>query len=192
MPPAGYTRGVVVLGGELAVPSTRNPLNAGLNSLPRVQFQQPGIHPDRPPRNRRSRTSSGPEGSSDKRCGLCRGSIPVTWMMPDWRTGFDGGCTTDLFRLQRDRSFSTPLPPHSAAARCPKKDSRRFLWSESSRPPGWASAGGALRSDAGQPEAPFVRPRQKILFGLTWLWTVLLSGRPIFGHHVRKTGGISG
>jgi len=37
-------------------------------------------HPDRTPRNRRSRTSSGPEGSSDKRCGLCRGSIPVNFL----------------------------------------------------------------------------------------------------------------
>jgi hypothetical protein len=56
---------LVVLGGELAVPYTRNPLYAGLNSLSRAvpkAIESAG----RSPRNGRSRTSSGPEGSSDK------------------------------------------------------------------------------------------------------------------------------
>jgi len=56
----------VVLGGELAVPFSRNPLHAGLNSLLRVLIWKPIGQSDRPPRNRRLRTSSGPEGSSDK------------------------------------------------------------------------------------------------------------------------------
>ena len=34
----------------------------------------------RPPRNRRPWISSGPEGSSDKWCGLCRGLTPVNLM----------------------------------------------------------------------------------------------------------------
>ncbi len=51
-------------------------------------------HFDRPPRNRRSRTSSGPEGSSDKWCGLCRGSIPVMWLVYDSGNGLNRGCTT--------------------------------------------------------------------------------------------------
>lgn len=57
---------MVVLGGELAVPYARNPLYAGLNSRPRVLKLDIWDHFDRTPRNRRSRTSSGPEGSSDK------------------------------------------------------------------------------------------------------------------------------
>jgi len=85
---------LVVLGGELAVPSTRNPLYAGPNSLPRIMPEAVN-RADRSPRNRRSRTSSGPEGSSDKWCGLCRGTIPV---MPRLycEGSFDGGCTTIL------------------------------------------------------------------------------------------------
>ena len=58
-----YNRFLVVLGGELAVPYTRNPLYAGPNSLLRVMPQHFSFA-GRPPRNRRSRTSSGPEGSS--------------------------------------------------------------------------------------------------------------------------------
>ena len=68
---------LVVLGGELAVPFTRNPLNAGLNPRPRILYCRFLNHFDRTPRNRRSWTSSDPEGSSDKWRGPCRGSIPV-------------------------------------------------------------------------------------------------------------------
>ena len=68
---------LVVLGGELAVPFTRNPLNAGLNPRPRILYCRFLNHFDRTPRNRRSWTSSDPEGSSDKWRGPCRGSIPI-------------------------------------------------------------------------------------------------------------------
>lgn len=54
-------------------------------------------HFGRPPRNRRSRTSSGPEGSSDKWCRLCRGLIPVIAMIADFLKGFNRGCTTIFF-----------------------------------------------------------------------------------------------
>ena len=76
---------LVVLGGELAVPFSRNPLHAGLNSLKRVSFWKRERHHDRPPRNRSPRTSSGPEGSSDKWRYLCRGKIPIIWMTSVFR-----------------------------------------------------------------------------------------------------------
>ena len=62
---------------------------AGLNSRPRILYLEPLDHFDWTPRNRRSRTSSGPEGSSDKWCGLCRGLISICIM---WR-GFLKGST---------------------------------------------------------------------------------------------------
>lgn len=58
-----------VLGGELAVPCTRNPLYAGPNPLPRVA-NGVMVRSGRSPRSRNTRTSSGPEGSSDK-YGFC-------------------------------------------------------------------------------------------------------------------------
>jgi len=62
---------------------------AGLNSRPRILYLEPLNHFDWTPRNRRSWTSSGPEGSSDKWCGLCRGLISICIM---WR-GFLKGST---------------------------------------------------------------------------------------------------
>jgi len=67
----------VVLGGELAVPYSRNPLHAGLNSHRRDSPARSVGRFDRTLRNSRSRTSSGPEGSSDKGCRPCRGSTPI-------------------------------------------------------------------------------------------------------------------
>ncbi len=54
-------------------------------------------HYDRPPCNRRSWISSGPEGSSDKWCGLCRGLFPIFIMAACFRKKFDSGCTTISF-----------------------------------------------------------------------------------------------
>jgi hypothetical protein len=89
------------------VPFSRNPLYAGLNSRPRVLCLGSLIHFDRTPRNRRSRTSSDPEGSSDKRCGLCRGLIPVCIMGRILQKRFEGGCTTNLFEVGMRPSTSS-------------------------------------------------------------------------------------
>jgi len=62
---------------------------AGLNSRPRILYLEPLDHFDWTPRNRRSWTSSDPEGSSDKWCGLCPGLISICIM---WR-GFQKGST---------------------------------------------------------------------------------------------------
>ena len=89
-----------MLGGELAVPFARNPLYAGLNSRPRILKLENLGHFDRTLRNRRSRTSSGPEGSSDKWCGLCRSLIPICIMDQGRQYSFEGGCTTTLMQWE--------------------------------------------------------------------------------------------
>ena len=67
---------------------------AGLNSRPRILYLEPLDHFDWTPRNRRSWTSSGPEGSSDKWCGLCRGLFSIGIMWWDFQKSFNGGCAT--------------------------------------------------------------------------------------------------
>ena len=67
---------------------------AGLNSRSRVLQMGPSSHFDWTPRNRRSWTSSDPEGSSDKWCGLCRGLISICIMWRGFLKRFDGGCAT--------------------------------------------------------------------------------------------------
>ena len=71
---------LVVLGVELAVPYSRNPLKRGCIPSAGSKIWKAVAHFDRAPRNKRSRTSSGPEGSSDKWRSLCRGPIPVISM----------------------------------------------------------------------------------------------------------------
>ena len=72
---------------------------AGLNSRPRTLCLATSKHLDWTPRNRRSRTSSDPEGSSDKWCGLCRGSISICIMGRGIQKRFDGGCATTLHEI---------------------------------------------------------------------------------------------
>ena len=71
---------LVVLGGELAVPCSRNPLMRGWIPSRGSYTWKNATHFDWAPRNKRSRTSSGPGGSSDKWHSLCRGPIPVISM----------------------------------------------------------------------------------------------------------------
>ena len=71
---------LVVLGGELAVPFSRNPLKRGWIPSWGSYKWEAAMHFDRAPRNKRSRTSSGPGGSSDKWRSLCRGPTPVMSM----------------------------------------------------------------------------------------------------------------